>query len=365
MSERLAQLDLRRSLPKLVVGVLVAAALLYIVVLAKPSPDIGGNWRTTTFGSAIDDFDSFLRTLLNGLTFAGLLFIVASGFSLIFGLMRVVNMAYGSFYLVGGYVAYEVQQKMTGAGFTIPGIEVSTWEWVFPAIVAAAVVGLIGLFVQQVFLSWNQGQELRQALITIAISVIIADQIIAHFNEGLASTVTWPGWSNRLIHLPLLGIDYSLARLAILFLGVAVGLALWIWLYQTRTGMVIRAGVDDLQMTSALGVNIRRTLAIAFVVGSALAAFGGVVGASQGAIAPGQDGQWLLNSLVVVIIGGMGSLLGAAVGSLLYGLTFSFSAVYLPTIGDNCCTQYSIVFTFILLALVLAFRPQGLFGKFS
>ena len=365
MSERLAQFDVRRSLPKLVVGVLVTAALLYIVVLAKPSPDIGGNWRTTTFGSAIDDFDSFLRTLLNGLTFAGLLFIVASGFSLIFGLMRVVNMAYGSFYLVGGYIAYEVQQRMTGAGFTIPGIEVSTWEWVFPAIVAAAVVGLIGLFVQQVFLSWNQGQELRQALITIAISVIIADQIIAHFNEGLASTVTWPGWSNRLIHLPLLGIDYSLARLAILFLGVAVGLALWIWLYQTRTGMVIRAGVDDLQMTSALGVNIRRTLAIAFVVGSALAAFGGVVGASQGAIAPGQDGQWLLNSLVVVIIGGMGSLLGAAVGSLLYGLTFSFSAVYLPTIGDNCCTQYSIVFTFILLALVLAFRPQGLFGKFS
>jgi len=129
--------------------------------------------------------------------------------------------------------------------------------------------------------------------------------------------------------------------------------------------MVIRAGVDDLQMTSALGVNIKRTLAIAFVVGSALAAFGGVVGASQGAIAPGQDGQWLLNSLVVVIIGGMGSLLGAAVGSLLYGLTFSFSAVYLPTIGDNCCTQYSIVFTFILLALVLAFRPQGLFGRFS
>ena len=129
--------------------------------------------------------------------------------------------------------------------------------------------------------------------------------------------------------------------------------------------MVIRAGVDDRQMTSALGVNIQLTFAIAFVVGSSLAAFGGVVGASQGAVAPGQDGQWLLNSLVVVIIGGMGSLLGAAAGSLLYGLVFSFSAVYLPTAGDNCCTQYSIVFTFILLALVLAFRPQGLFGKFS
>jgi branched-chain amino acid transport system permease protein len=190
--------------------------------------------------------------------------------------------------------------------------------------------------------------------------------VIAHFNTGLASTVTWPGWTNRLVELPLLGIDYSLARLMMLLIGVSVGIALWAWLYRTRTGMVIRAGVDDRQMTSALGVNIQLTFAIAFVVGSALAALGGVVGASQGGVAPGQDGQWLLNSLVVIIIGGMGSLIGAVAGSLLYGLVFSFAAVYLPTTGGgNCCTQYSIVFTFILLALVLAFRPQGLFGRYS
>ena len=365
MSERFAQLDVRRKAPTVVVGLLVGFALLYIIVLANPTPDIGGNWRTTTFGSAIDDWQSFVRTLLNGLTFAGLLFIVASGFSLIFGLMRVVNMAHGSFYLLGGYIAYEVQQKMTGAGYSIAGVEVNTWEWVFPALIAAASIGLVGLVVQQVFLRWNQGQELRQALITIAISVIIADQILAHFNEGIASSVTWPGWTNRLVELPLLGIQYSLARLIVLFFGLAVGLGLWIWLYRTRTGMVIRAGVDDRQMTSALGVNIQLTFAIAFVVGSSLAAFGGAVGASQGAVAAGQDGQWLLNSLVVVIIGGLGSLLGAAAGSLLYGLVFSFSAIYLPTIGSNCCTQYSIVFTFVLLALVLAFRPQGLFGRFS
>ena len=119
-------------LPRLVVGLLVGFALLYIVVLANPSPDIGGNWRTTTFGSAIDDWQSFTRTLLNGLTFAGLLFIVASGFSLIFGLMRVVNMAHGSFYLLGGYIAYEVQQKMTGSGFTIAGDRGEHWEWVVP-----------------------------------------------------------------------------------------------------------------------------------------------------------------------------------------------------------------------------------------
>jgi branched-chain amino acid transport system permease protein len=129
--------------------------------------------------------------------------------------------------------------------------------------------------------------------------------------------------------------------------------------------MVIRAGVDDRQMTSALGINIQRTFALAFLVGSALAAFGGVVGASQGNIASGQDGQWLLNSLVVVIIGGMGSLFGAAAGALLYGLVFSFAATYLPTSSDNCCTQYSIVFTFVLLALVLSFRPRGLFGRFG
>ena len=341
----------------------IAFALLYVIVIASPPPEVGGNWRTTNFGSAIDDWRSFTRTLLNGLTAAGLLFIVASGFSLIFGLMRVVNMAHGSFYLLGGYIAYEVQQKMTGQGFSLLGSEVSTWEWVLPAIVALAAIAGVGLIVQQVFLRWNQGQELRQALITIALSVIIADQVIAHFNEGIASTVTWPGWSERLIELPLLGVDYSLARLVVLLLGVAVGVALWTWLYRTRTGMVIRAGVDDRQMTSALGVNIQLTFAIAFVVGSSLAAFGGVVGASQGAVASGQDGQWLLNSLVVVIIGGMGSLLGAVAGSLLYGLVFAFSAVYLPTTGDNCCTQYSIVVTFMLLALVLAFRPQGLFGR--
>ena len=360
--------SLHRPLQLAARGLLVGGigfVLLYVLVIADPSPDIGGNWRTTTFGSAFDDWQSFVRTLLNGLTFAGLLFIVASGFSLIFGLMRVVNMAHGSFFLVGGYLAYEVQQELTGAegGFSILGDEVNTWEWVLPALVAAGIIAVVGLGVQQIFLRWNQGQELRQALITIAISVIIADQVIAHFNGGIASSVTWPGWSNRLISLPLLGIDYSLARHVVLFLGVSVALALWTWLYRTRTGMVIRAGVDDRQMTAALGINIQLTFAIAFLVGSALAAVGGVVGASQGSVAAGQDGQWLLNSLVVVIIGGLGSLLGAVAGSLLYGLVFSFSAVYLPTTGDNCCTQYSIVFTFILLALVLAFRPQGLFGR--
>jgi branched-chain amino acid transport system permease protein len=363
MSDRLSHVDVRRLVPRLVVGGLIAFALLWVVVIAAPPLEIGGTWRTTSRGSAIHDWQAFVITLLNSVTFAGLLFIVASGFTLIFGLMRVVNMAHGSFYLLGGYIAWRVQQEMTGQGFVIASSDVSTWEWVLPAIVAAACIAFVGLIVQQVFLRWNQGQELRQALITIAISVIIADQVIAHFNEGIASSVTWPGWTDR--RVDVLGVEYSLQRLIMLGLALAIGAALWAWLYRTRTGMVIRAGVDDRQMTSALGVNIQLVFALAFVVGSALAAFGGVVGASQGNVAPGQDGQWLLNALVVVIIGGMGSLLGAAAGALLYGLVFTFSAVYLPTTGAECCTNYSIVFTFSLLALVLAFRPQGLFGRFS
>jgi branched-chain amino acid transport system permease protein len=348
----------------MVVAAAVAFAVAYILFVTRTVPVSGiGSWRTTTFGSAVHDPASFLRVLLDAITFAGLLFIVASGFSLIFGLMRVVNMAHGSFYLLGGYIAYEIQQNMTGQGFAIPSSDVNAWEWVAPLLVGAVCIAALGLFAQQLLLRWTQGQELRQALITIALSVIIADQVIAHFEEGIAVSVTWPGKIDRLVDLHVWGVEYSLARLSVLALGVAVGVALWLWLYRTRTGMMIRAGVDDRQMASALGINIQKTFAIAFVVGSALAAMGGVVGASQTAVSTGQDAQWLLNSLVVVIIGGMGSLVGAAAGSLLYALVFSFSASYLPTTGNNCCTQYSIVFTFVLLALVLAFRPRGLFGR--
>jgi branched-chain amino acid transport system permease protein len=370
--ERLRHGDVAQLAPRLVAGGLVLFAILYVLVIAQPPPEIGfGNWRTTTFGSAFDDPGSFLQILLDALTFAGLLFIVASGFSLIFGLMRVVNMAHGSFYLLAGYIAYEIQQSMTGAGFSIPGSDVNTWEWVFPVLVSAAIVAVVGLVVQQLLLTWNQGQDLRQALLTIAVSVIVADQVIAHFPRqgvfqvggGNAVSLTWPGWTERQVDLELWGVQYSLARLVMLALGVFVGVALWLWLYRTRTGMVIRAGVDDRQMTSALGINIQKTFAIAFVVGAALAAFGAGVGSSQGSVASGQDTQWLLNSLVVVIVGGMGSLLGAAAGSLLYALVLTFSAAYLPITSDNCCSQYSIVLTFALLALVLAFRPQGLFGK--
>ena len=373
MIERLRQRPLSHTGPLALAAGVVIFAILYVVVIANPVTGATGNWRTTNFGSAVDNPGAFVFTLLDALTFAGLLFIVASGFSLIFGLMRVVNMAHGSFYLLGGYIAYEIQQSMTGAGFSVQPNEVNTWEWVLPLLVAMGAIAIFGLAVQQVLLRWNQGQDLRQALITIAVSVIVADQVIAHFPRhvpegtkpfgGNAVGIGWPGWTSRLVDLHVWGVQYSLARLTMLALGAAVGIGLWLWLYRTKTGMVIRAGVDDRQMTSALGINIQVTFAIAFAVGAALVALGATVGTSQGNISQGQDGVWLLNSLVVVIIGGMGSLLGAVAGSLLFGLVSAFSTTYLPVSGADCCTQYSPVLTFVLMALVLAFRPRGLFGR--
>ncbi len=350
-----------RRVPVAVAFAAIAFVLVWVLFL-MPETD-------QQLGAAIHDPSSFVITLLNALTFSGLLFIAASGFSLIFGLMRTVNMAHGSLLLLGGYVAYDLQQSMTNGGdLYVDPSNINTLEWIVPAIVAMAVIAAIGLGMQQILLRWNQGQDLRQALITVAVSVIVADQIIAHFHEGQARSLQWPGWLARanttgLVDIHVAGVQYSVVRFAVLALGLSVGLVLWLWLYRTRTGMVIRAGVDDRQMASALGVNIQVTFAIAFAVGAALAAFGGVVYTSQAGASTGVDGQWLLYSLVVVIIGGMGSIFGAAAGALLYGLVFSFAAVYLPTTSNECCTQYSIVLSFALLAIVLAFRPQGLFGR--
>jgi branched-chain amino acid transport system permease protein len=235
---------------------------------------------------------------------------------------------------------------------------VHLWEWVVPALIAAMCIGIAGLAVQQALLRWNQGQDLRQALITIAVSIILADQMIAHFG-AFTQDIAWPLVLDKRVDLHVAGVQYTLTRLFILAVAVVIGIVLWLWLHKTRTGMVIRAGVDDRQMVSALGINIQVVFAVAFVVGSALAGFGGAIGGSYASLGPGLDGNWLLYSLVVVIIGGMGSLAGAVVGSLLLGIVSTFAAVYLPS-ND---TFYSIIFTFVLLAVVLAFRPLGLFGR--
>ncbi|HZR93099.1 MAG TPA: branched-chain amino acid ABC transporter permease [Gaiellaceae bacterium] len=321
--------------------------------------------NSTLVGSAVDNPGALLTTTFDALTIAGLYFIVASGFTLIFGLMRVVNMAHGSLFLLGGYIALHYEEQFVGGavnssvGGGIDPSQVSIGVWLATLVIGGAIVGLAAVAGQQLLLRWNQGQDLRQALITIAISFIAADQMIAHFG-GISEDISAPG---KIYYSYVLGVHYSVFRLVILGIAVVIGLCLWLWLHKTRTGMIIRAGVDDRQMVSALGINIQLVFALAFLVGGFLAGFGGGVGGSFASLAPEVDGNWLLNSLVVVIIGGMGSLGGAAVGAILYGFVTSFSATYLPTIGDNCCTQYSIIFTFALLAIVLALRPLGLFGR--
>ena len=330
----------------LALGAAIGLFLVYWIGFAAPS-SIANNWQT------------FVKTTLDGLTAGGLYFIVASGFTLIFGLMRVVNMAHGSIYLIGGYIAIDFQRTwITGSteGALSPD-QVSLFNWVAPALLAALIVAVISVIAQQLLLRWNQGQDLRQALITIALSYIAADQVTGRFG-GISQQLAFPDLLNTFVSLRIGGIDYSVERLAILGIATVVGVVLWIWLKRTRTGMVIRAGVDDRSMVSALGVNVQRTFAIAFFVGAFLAGLGGGIGASQNSAAPGVDGNWLLNSLVVVIIGGMGSLGGAALGSILYGLVGAFAPTYLP----YDYSQYSIIFTFILLALALAFKPYGLFG---
>src|SRR5215211_9007352 len=212
---------------------------------------------------AVDDPRGFIVVTLNGVTLAALFFVVASGFTLIFGLMRVVNMAHGSLYLLGGYLALKMQESCfkEDAGFTLglgEGDETrySLLAWIVPLVLATVIVGIVGVLMQQVFLRWNQGQDLRQALITIALSVIFADQMLAAFggiSKDIKVPTSWPDSIN------VLGdVRFGFFR-AVVVLGAAllIGLGLWYVIKRTRFGKIVRAGVDDRDMVSALGINVQ------------------------------------------------------------------------------------------------------------
>jgi branched-chain amino acid transport system permease protein len=345
------QIEALRRIPVVLIWLFVGFAIMWVLFLADRS------WTVhTSAGSAISEPGKFIVTVLDGLTFAGLLFVVASGFTLIFGLMRTVNMAHGAFFLFAAYLAIDIQQRMVGKTRNIESDEVSLLEWILPMLIAAGSVALLGVVMQQLFLRWNQGQDLRQAIITVAVTVIVADQMLFE-TGGLAKKAVWPG---DVVHFfEIMGQRYASSRLFMLAISIVVGIGLWLWLNRTRMGMVIRAGVDDQDMVRALGINVAGVFGVTFFVGSFLAGIGGVMGASFAGAAPGTDGQWLLNSLIVVIIGGLGSVKGAVAGSLLYGMVTAFSPAYLP--ADY--TFYSIIFTLVVLAFVLAVRPNGLFGR--
>ena len=182
---------------------------------------------------------------------------------------------------------------------------------------------------------------------------MIADILLWVFG-GQVHQLSPPGWlDGPLRGIPLIN-AYSKYRLTLLPLGIAIGVLLWLFLNRTRVGMLIRAGVDDRGMLSASGVNVNLVFAITFAIGAGLAGFGGVVGAVELSMVPGEDVRLLLASLVVVIVGGMGSVVGAAIGAAILGVAETFGLAYAPT--------YSVVFTFVILVLVLAFRPRGILG---
>ena len=319
---------------------------------------------------AADDIGTFVTVTLNGVTLAALFFVVASGFTLIFGLMRVVNMAHGSFYLLGGWIAFTIQDKAfreqpEGLGFDLTpdsDLQFSLAGWVVPLILACLAIAVVGLLLQQLLLRWNQGQDLRQALITIAVSVIAADQMLAHFG-GVTQEIQPPsGWPTS-VNLGVEGTRFGFFRLVVVLgAAIVIGLLLYVVIRRTKFGMIVRAGVDDRQMVSALGINVQLVFAGAFIIGALLAGFGGVLGGTMIALQPGEDTAFLLNSLIVVIIGGMGSLGGAAIGALALGLVDAYGDVYLQ-FGSQDLTNYSILLTFALLVAVLAVRPLGLFGR--
>jgi branched-chain amino acid transport system permease protein len=330
----------RRSAPWSRLPVAPAAA-----VLVGALGLLGVLWQAFEKGFGSDgNVPTFVLITLNGLTLAGLYFISASGLTLIFGLLRVTNLAHGALFLFGGYIALTLGDH---------GL-----SWFAAAILAMLATGLVGLLMHQLFLRWNQGQDLRQALITIAFSLILADQMLAWFGATPTAIVP-PDFLAQPLSLGVYDLAYPTFRLAMLGAAVLVGLLFWLVYKRTRVGMVVRAGVDDTQMTSAMGVNVQRVFAIAFFVGSALAGLGGVFAGTALSLAPGQDQNFLVSALVVVIVGGMGSLGGAALGALLLGLVDQYSSAYLPAEYSNL----SALLTFVLLAVILAVRPTGLFGK--
>jgi branched-chain amino acid transport system permease protein len=332
-----------RILPRVLLTLLGAAAIAWIAYNGRQNGTL------------------FWVVTLNGITLAALYFVVAAGFTLIFGLMRVVNMAHGSLYLLAGWIAFTIQQNSFGVSSNLlSGTPADLKSWIVPLGIATIVIGVVGLLIQQVFLRWNQGQDLRQALITIAISVILADQMTAHFG-GIAQSIGQPAeWPDSVVFF---GTRYGFFRLVIVVgAAIAIGALLFLVIKRTRFGMIIRAGVDDRAMVSALGVNIQLVFAGAFFIGALLAGIAGVLGGTMIAVEPGLDSAFLLNSLIVVIIGGMGSLGGAAIGSLALGMVTAYAAVYMQ-FGSVDLTPYSILVIFVLVVAMLAVRPLGLFGR--
>jgi branched-subunit amino acid ABC-type transport system permease component len=276
---------------------------------------------------------------LNGLSFGALLFILASGLSLVFGMMDVVNLAHGAFYMLGAYVALSVVQ-LTG----------SFWVAMLAAPLALALVGLV---IEPLLLRRLRGRHLDQVLLTIGLSLVIVDLVGQLWGREVRSLSAPAGLDGS---VTLIGGVYPVYRLFVIAFSVVLAAAMAIVYRRTRIGMLIRAGVEDAEMLGALGIDTNRLFASTFATGAALAGLAGVIAAPVFGVQPGMDTDpGLLYSLVVVVVGGLGTLSGAVAGSLLIGPADTFGKVLFQDVA--------LAVIFAIVALVLLLKPTGLLGR--
>jgi branched-chain amino acid transport system permease protein len=277
---------------------------------------------------------------LNSLALGGLLFLLAAGFSLIFGLMRIANLTHGALFMLGAYLGVSILKS-------VPNL------WL-AALLSGLVVAAFGGLLERFVLRKLGGNVLGQVLVTLGIAFILADFCLVVWGGDPIPVPTPP-----LLQQPLrvAGLAFPAYRLAVVVIAVIVGVVLFFFIEKTRLGAMIRAGVDDREMARAVGIPVSRLFTTVFCLGAALAGAGGVIGGPIMSAYPGLDADMLPLALIVVILGGVGSLTGAFVGSFITGFVYTFGVALLPDLAY--------VILFLPMILVIAFRPRGLFGKFA
>jgi branched-chain amino acid transport system permease protein len=291
---------------------------------------------------------------VNSIALGGLLFLLSAGFSLIFGLMRIPNLMHGSFFMLGAYIGVSF---LTGATirWQNPPFTFQIWkiENIFVvALLSAAIVAAIGALIERYLLRRLEGQILPQVLLTLGFAFIISDLCLMAWTGDPWQPPTPRAFAGA---VQAMGLFFPLYRLVILAVAVVAAVALWLMVDWTRLGAMIRAGVDDPAIARVVGIKVSQLFTLIFALGAGLAAFAGVMGAPYLSVYPGLDFEMLPLALIVVILGGSGSLLGALVGSFIIGFIFNFGQAMFPDLA------YVILFLPMLLVLVL--RPQGLFGR--
>ena len=280
----------------------------------------------------------WLTLAVNSIALGGLLFLLSSGFSLIFGLMRIPNLMHGSFFMLGAYFGVTLLAK--GYNFWIA------------ALGSAAAMAVIGGIIERLLLRRLEGQVLPQVLLTLGFAFIVGDLCLMLWTGDPWQPAT-PDHLRGIVQVA--GLYFPIFRLVIVLVAMVIAIALWLLVDWTRLGAMIRAGVDDPAIARVVGIKVSQLFTLVFALGAALAAFGGVMGAPYLSVYPGLDFEMLPLALIVVILGGTGSLLGALVGSFLIGFLYNFGQAMFP--------ELAYVVLFLPMLIVLVWRPQGLFGR--